>query len=205
MKNAHDPSLAVMDLPRRDARDKLRGRTRYTVDQAGPEVLHAVLLRATVASARITRLDVTPALTMAGVNAIATHRDAPGLHGIGIADHPIFACDIVRYHGEPLAVIAAETLALARRAAKAVIVEYEAMPPVLTLQAALAPDAPSSIPAGKATRCSTPARHGAAISPGKHASTAATPTQPLPAMTSPLSKAPMMSGGRTTCRLSRAR
>ncbi|MDD9720574.1 xanthine dehydrogenase family protein molybdopterin-binding subunit [Sulfitobacter sp. PR48] len=141
MKNAHDPSLAVMDLPRRDARDKLRGRTRYTVDQAGPEVLHAVLLRATVASARITRLDVTPALTMAGVHAIATHRDAPGLHGIGIADHPIFASDTVRYHGEPLAVIAAETLALARRAANAVIVEYEAMPPVLTLQAALAPDA----------------------------------------------------------------
>lgn len=142
MNNAHDPSLAVMDLPRRDARDKLRGRTRYTVDQAGPEVLHAVLLRATVASARITRLDVTPALAMEGVHAVATHLDAPGLHGIGIADHPIIASDIVRYHGEPVAVIAAETLALARRAARAVIVDYETLPPVLTLQAALAPDAP---------------------------------------------------------------
>src|SRR5579859_7849490 len=104
-----DATTATMDLPRRDARDKLEGRTRYTVDLGRPGMLHAVLLRAEVASARILAIDTAPARKMPGVRAIAVAADAPGMHGIGIADHPLFATDRIRYDGEPLAAIAADT------------------------------------------------------------------------------------------------
>ncbi|WP_324753225.1 xanthine dehydrogenase family protein molybdopterin-binding subunit [Roseovarius sp. Pro17] len=133
---------AVMDLPRRDARDKLQGRTKYTVDAGGSDVIHAALLRSDRASARIRNMDVGPALNMPGVLGIATCKDAPGLHGLGIADHPIFADDTVRYHGEPIAAIAAETVAQARAAAAAIVVEYDPLPAVLTMAEALANDAP---------------------------------------------------------------
>ncbi len=142
MTESMDKTTAVMNLPRRDARDKLQGRTKYTVDAGGSDVLHAALLRSDVASARITRLDTSAALKMPGVQAIATAADAPGLHGLGIADHPVFADKVVRYHGEPLAVIAAETLAQARAAAKAIIIEYAELPKVLTMAEALSQDAP---------------------------------------------------------------
>ncbi|MEB8386556.1 xanthine dehydrogenase family protein molybdopterin-binding subunit [Rhodobacteraceae bacterium KMM 6894] len=132
----------VMNLPRRDARDKLQGRTKYTVDVGGVEVLHAALLRAEVASARIKRVDISAALAMPGVQAIVSASDAPGLHGMGVADHPIFAANTVRYHGEPIAAIAADTLAQARAAAAAIVVEYDRLPAVLTMADALASDAP---------------------------------------------------------------
>lgn len=136
-----DMSTTVMDLPRRDAQDKLRGRTRYTVDRAGPNTLHAALLRSKVAAGRIRKLDISAALEAPGVRAIATGQDAPGLYGIGIADHPLLAIDTIRYHGEPIVAIAAETEAQARAALAAVILEIEELEPVLTMGDALAPDA----------------------------------------------------------------
>ena len=134
-------STTVMDLPRRDARDKLRGRTRYTNDRARPDMLQAVLLRSNVSSGRIIRLDVRAALECPGVLAIATAADAPGNYGIGIADHPLFAVDVIRYNGEPIAAIAAQTEAEARAALKAIIIEIEPLEPVLTMAEALEPDA----------------------------------------------------------------
>jgi CO/xanthine dehydrogenase Mo-binding subunit len=142
MSRAVDPASVVMDLPRRDGRDKVTWRTRYTTDQIGPGMLHAVHVRSTIASARILRIDLSQALAMKGVRAVATFADAPGLHGIGIADHPLFAHDIIRYHGEPLAAIAADTLEIARAAAALVVVEVEPLPKLLTMAQALAVDAP---------------------------------------------------------------
>ena len=135
------PHKAVMDYPRRDAADKLRGRTKYTVDMAGQDVLHAVLVRSDVAAGAIKDLDLTVAKAMPGVRAVAWAADAPGLHGLGIADHPIFARDMVRYHGEPLAAIAADTLSQAQAAAKMVKAQIEPIPPVPTMASALAEDA----------------------------------------------------------------
>src|ERR1700733_227826 len=137
-----DPSSAVMDFPRRDAQDKLRGRTRFTVDRARPGMLHAALLRAETPSARIVRIDVSLARKMPGVRAIATGRDASALHGIGIADHPLFATGLIRYVGEPIAAVAAETSAQAEPAAGAIIVELEPLSAIITMADALAPDAP---------------------------------------------------------------
>ena len=105
------------DLPRRDAEDKLRGRTRYAIDRAEAGMLHGALARADVAAGRITRIDASAALAMPGVHAVVTEADAPGLYGVGIADHPLLAREHVRFHGEPVAAVAAETLELARAAA----------------------------------------------------------------------------------------
>ncbi len=136
-----DPSNATMNFPRRDAGDKLRGRTRYTVDRGRPGMLHAVLLRAETPSARILHIDTSEARKKPGVRAIVTGPDAPGLHGIGIADHPLFATDLIRYDGEPLAAVAAETFAQAQAAAAAIVVEFEPLPAVISMAEALAPDA----------------------------------------------------------------
>jgi len=133
---------ATMNFPRRDARDKLRGRTRYTVDQVRPGMLHAALARAQVPSARILRVDVSAARRMPGVRAVATAADGPFRHGIGIADHPLFATDRIRYDGEPVAAIAADTLAQAQAAAAAVVVDLEPLPAAISMADALAPNAP---------------------------------------------------------------
>jgi len=137
-----EPSNAVANFPRRDARDKLKGQTRYTVDGGRPGMLHAALLRADAPSARIVRVDASDARKMPGVRAIVTAADAPGRHGIGIADHPLFATGWIRYDGEPIAAVAAETLAQAQAAAAAIIVDLEPLPAVISMADALAPDAP---------------------------------------------------------------
>ncbi len=140
---------AVMNFPRRDARDKVTGRTRFTVDVGGSDLLHAALLRSDAASARIVRLDVEKARKLPGVRAIATAKDVPGLYGIGIADHPLLANELVRYHGEPIAAIAADTLEQARAAIEAIELELEPMPPILTMAEALADGAPLIHPGWK--------------------------------------------------------
>src|SRR5713226_1362649 len=129
------------DFRRRDARDKLRGRTRYTIDRYLPGMLHAAMLRASVPSGRIVRLDVSRAARMPGVRAVVTAADAPGKIGIGIADHPLFARDLIRYDGEPLAAIAADTFVQAKAALATIDVEVEPLPAVLTMAEAIAPEA----------------------------------------------------------------
>jgi CO/xanthine dehydrogenase Mo-binding subunit len=133
---------AVMNLGRRDARDKLAGRTRYTIDQAGPGTLQAAIRRSEIASARIVSIDPSVAKAMPGVRAIITAIDAPGTHGIGVIDHPLFARDVIRYYGEPIAAVAADTIEQARAAAAAIRIEIEPMAPVLSMGEALAADAP---------------------------------------------------------------
>ena len=133
---------ATMDFRRRDAGDKLRGRTRYTIDRYLPGMLHAAVLRASVPSGRIVRLDTTKAARMPGVRAIITTADAPGKIGIGIADHPLFARDVIRYDGEPLAAVAADTLTQAQTALAVIEVEIAPLPAALTMADALQPAAP---------------------------------------------------------------
>jgi CO/xanthine dehydrogenase Mo-binding subunit len=132
----------VQDLPRRDARDKIAGRTRYTADRVGRDMLHAAILRSERASGRIVRLDLKSALAIKGVRAIVTAADAPGFHGIGVADQTLFARDVVRHVGEPLAAVAADTPEIARAALAAIVVEIEPLPAALTMAEALAPGAP---------------------------------------------------------------
>lgn len=127
-----------VDLPRRDARDKVRGRTRFAVDRSPQGALHGVLARATVPAGVIRSLDVAVARDMPGVRAVVTGTDAPGRYGIGVADHPLMAIDRVRYVGEPVAAIAADSPSQARAAARAVGLVLEATPANLTMASSLA-------------------------------------------------------------------
>lgn len=125
-------------LRRRDAPDKLRGRTRFAIDRSEVGMLYVALRRADLPAARIVSVDTGAALAMPGVHAIVTERDAPGLYGVGIADHPLFARGVIRHYGEPIAAVAAETLALARAAAAAIVVQAEPLQAHLTMAQALA-------------------------------------------------------------------
>lgn len=129
------------DTPRRDAEDKLRGRTRFTVDRDRTGMLHAAIRRADCAAGRVVRIDTGAAEAMPGVRAVVTAAHAPGRYGIGVADHPLFADGVIRHHGEPLAAVAAETPEQAAAAAAAVVVEIEPLPPLLTMADSLAPAA----------------------------------------------------------------
>lgn len=130
------------NAPRRDAEDKLRGRTRFTVDTAPPGLLFGVLVRAPVASATIRGVDAIRARAMPGVRAIVGPDDAPGRYGIGVADHPLFADGRIRHVGEPLLAIAADTLDQAQAAAATVALDLEETPAAVTMAEALDPHAP---------------------------------------------------------------
>lgn len=139
--NRDSETTVTMDYPRRDSADKLAGQTRYTVDRVGADTLHAVLFRSQVAAGRIVRLDVEAARKAPGVRAVVTSADAPGRFGLGIADHTIFAEGVIRHHGEPIAAIAADTLAQAKAAKALIELEVEPLPALLTMADALAPGA----------------------------------------------------------------
>ena len=85
--------------------------------------------------ARITKIDIAPALAIAGVFAVLTHEDVPGRPTVGQInpDRPVLAGQEVRYWGQPIAVTAAEDIDTARRAAAAIVIEYELLEPLTDL------------------------------------------------------------------------
>jgi CO/xanthine dehydrogenase Mo-binding subunit len=121
---------------------KVTGATRYAGDYSMPNMLHARVLRSQHASAKILRVDTTRARAFPGVVAVLTAEDLPGAHvatdipGVtGTAkragtDAPILASDRVRFLGEAIAIVAAETLEIAERALDLIQVDYEPYPAV---------------------------------------------------------------------------
>jgi CO/xanthine dehydrogenase Mo-binding subunit len=128
---------------RADGPDKVTGSGRYTADLTLTGMLAAKFRYAGVAHARITRLDVSAARQIPGVMAVLTAADVPDVHfGPFVQDRTLFARDVVRFEGDVVAAVAATTAAIAQRAVDAIVVEYEPLPIVTDLQAALAVDAP---------------------------------------------------------------
>jgi CO/xanthine dehydrogenase Mo-binding subunit len=129
---------------RPDAAPKARGSFAYASDLHIDGMLYGQTIRGTVAHARIPRIDLSAATAVSGVHAALTAADLPTAERFGLmrADQPVLAGERVRYVGEPLALIAAETPEQARRAAAAVTVEYESLEPVFDPVAALRPGAP---------------------------------------------------------------
>lgn len=131
-------------VPRTDAVAKVTGAADYCVDLAAPRMLHAHVVRAERAHARINGIDGELARRMPGVTAVVTSADLVGLFprfGHVIADHPILAIDVVRYWGEPVALVVAETAVQAADAASEVRVDYTDLPALMTAAAALEPGA----------------------------------------------------------------
>jgi len=115
-----------------DVTAKASGTFPYAADLWAEGLLWAAVLRSPHPHARIVSIDTSPAAGMPGVHAVVTHADVPGdaSHGRRVADRPVFAKDLVRHHGEPIAAVAADHPDTARLAAAAIAVEYEVLEPV---------------------------------------------------------------------------
>jgi CO/xanthine dehydrogenase Mo-binding subunit len=128
---------------RPDADDKIRGRAMYAFDLAIDGMLFARVLRSPVPAGRIVSLDTRRARAMPGVRAVVTAADGPAtLAGEFLIDTPLFAHESVRYVGEPIAAVAADTLEAANIAVAAIALDIASGPAVTTLDEALAPGAP---------------------------------------------------------------
>jgi CO/xanthine dehydrogenase Mo-binding subunit/aerobic-type carbon monoxide dehydrogenase small subunit (CoxS/CutS family) len=129
---------------RLDAPSKVSGRLQYAADMSMPNMLHMQVLRSPLPSARIELLDVSEARAMPGVEAILTCDDVPGIDGFGVFyhDQPIMARDVVRYTGEAIAAVIAQTPYIAHEAMKKIRLNLSPMTGVFDAEQALAPDAP---------------------------------------------------------------
>jgi CO/xanthine dehydrogenase Mo-binding subunit len=131
--------------PRRDAREKLRGQAQFVGDLLIPRMLHGKVLRSPIAHGRIVSIDTSAAEKIPGVVCVLTGadlRDIDPYYGHAIKDRPVIAIDKVRFHGEQVAAVAAETPAAAAAAVEAIVVEYEELPALATVEDAVADGAP---------------------------------------------------------------
>jgi CO/xanthine dehydrogenase Mo-binding subunit len=141
-------------LPRHDQAEKVAGSTRYAGDLAFAGMLHARLVRSPLPSARITGRDAAAALAVPGVVAVLFGEDVP--HNVVRVDVPgqavevaalkatmeVLATERVRFHGEPVALVVAETTEALAAACDLVSVDYEELPAVFEPEDALAGGAP---------------------------------------------------------------
>ena len=129
--------------PRVDGLAKVTGSARYVADQTIPGMISGRLVHSTRSHARILGIDTAAARALPGVHAVITGEDVGEyLYGRRIKDIPVLARGIVRYSGERVAAVAAETEEIARHAADLIDVTYEDLPAVLDVPEALDPDAP---------------------------------------------------------------
>ena len=139
---ASEPTAADGPWIRADGPAKVTGQARYTADLVFPGLAHARLLLAGRAHARIIRLDTARARALPGVLAVLTQDDVPerryGSFDF-VLDRTLFARDVVRFEGEVVAAVAALTPDQAAAAIAAIDVEYEDLPPILDVEAALEP------------------------------------------------------------------
>ncbi|NLT57973.1 MAG: xanthine dehydrogenase family protein molybdopterin-binding subunit [Clostridiales bacterium] len=129
-------------IPRKEAWDKVTGRAQYCDDLPVTGLLEARLLTSTCAHATIVRIDMTRALAVDGVKSILTGDDCPELFGPLVQDRPALARGVVRYAGEPVALVVAQDAPAAELAARLIEVDYAPLPLVLTPSQALADGAP---------------------------------------------------------------
>jgi xanthine dehydrogenase D subunit len=118
---------------RPDGGPKVRGEFAFAGDLWAEGMLWGATLRSVHPSARILATDIGPALRIPGVRAVITADDIPGSRRYGLEhrDQPVFAADVVRYVGEPVAAVAADHPDTARRACRAIVVDYQVTPPLL--------------------------------------------------------------------------
>ncbi len=131
-------------VPKVDALEKVLGKAVYAEDLSFPGMLYGRVLRAGIPHAVIERIDVSEARRIEGVACVLTAEDIPGVNRFGIAfqDQCALAQDKVRYIGEPVALVAAESEELAKEAVRHIDVHYKELPVVTNPHEALAEGAP---------------------------------------------------------------
>ncbi|MGE5675233.1 MAG: xanthine dehydrogenase family protein molybdopterin-binding subunit [Mycobacterium leprae] len=147
---ARETSLLGQSVRRVDAVPKLRGEPVYMTDRSFTNPCYGAVLRSPHPHALIKRLDTSKAKALPGVLCVLTWEDVPGLNGFGIVvpDQPVLCKEKVRMVGDALALVAAETPAIARAALQLVEVDYETLPLVGDPLAAVMPESPLVHPDG---------------------------------------------------------
>lgn len=130
--------------PRTDSVAKVTGAAKYADDYVFPGMLYGATLRAKLPHARILNIDPTRARALPGVHAVLTHADVPGSqnHGLMFDDWPVLCSDKVRYQGDAVAIVAADTQEIAEQALDLIQVVYEELPVVDNPVDAAKPGAP---------------------------------------------------------------
>jgi CO/xanthine dehydrogenase Mo-binding subunit len=128
-------------VPQLEGREKLDGSAQYIADLYRPGMLHAAILQSPLPHARIKSYDLTAAQRLEGVRAIVTGEDVDETHRMGafVKDEHALAKGKVRYVGEIVAAVAADSAVIAQEAVRLIQVEYEDLPAVLDPEAALQP------------------------------------------------------------------
>ena len=126
------PPLKVIghSHPRPDAVAKVTGAAKFTDDYSFRDILFGATLRAAHPHARILSIETAGAAALPGVHAVLTHEDLPGenRHGLVYQDWPVLCDDKVRYMGDAVAIVAADSPEIAAEALKLIDVEYEPLP-----------------------------------------------------------------------------
>ncbi|MEE8450077.1 MAG: xanthine dehydrogenase family protein molybdopterin-binding subunit [Thermodesulfobacteriota bacterium] len=136
-------------LPRIDGPDKATGAGLYTGDILLPRMLHGKILRSPLPHALILDIDIRKALRVPGVKAVITADDTPKKkYGMVKPDEHMLALDKVRYIGDEVAAVAAESEEAAEEAVQQIVVEYQELPAVFDAELALKPPAPEIHPGG---------------------------------------------------------
>jgi len=127
---------------RHDSYEKVTGSAAYVGDIFLPGMLYAKFIKSPYAHAKIISIDTSRAKTLPGVRAVITGKDAGNKLGIYMVDRSIIAVDKVRYYGEVVAAVAADTLNIAQDAIELIDIVYEELPAVLDVQEAFKPGSP---------------------------------------------------------------
>lgn len=137
-------AVAGHSIARTDDLQKVTGTLMYAADYPQEGYLHGKILRSPHPHARIKSIDISKAKSLPGVAAVLTAEDVPGRNGFGaiLADQPVICGDKVRFVGDGVALVAADTQAIAREALSLIQVDYEVLPGVFDPREALKPDAP---------------------------------------------------------------
>lgn len=137
-KVVNTPQIRVDSIP------KVTGKEKYAADYSFPGMLYGKVLRAKYPHAQILHLDIQKALELEGVQAVLTSSDIPGSKKIGavIEDQDVLCGEKVRFLGDGVALVAAETPEIAEKALSLIKVDYETLPGVFDPLEALKPGAP---------------------------------------------------------------
>ncbi|MER7788304.1 xanthine dehydrogenase subunit D [Streptomyces sp. NPDC097640] len=159
-QGATTPGAIGESTPRPDGTLKVTGEFAYASDLWHEDMLWGCTLRSPHAHAEIRSIDVAEALAVPGVHTVMTYADLPAEthYGLEIRDQPVLAADRVRYHGEAVAIVAADHPETARRAAARIRVEYAELPLITDEATATAPGAPVLHP-GRTDRHAAHAPH----------------------------------------------
>ncbi|WP_040206074.1 xanthine dehydrogenase subunit D [Neobacillus jeddahensis] len=135
---------------RPDGPDKVTGNLKYLTDLTFPNMLYGKIVRSALPHAEILSISTDEAVKLPGVQAVVTYQDVPGFNGFGIIfpDQPVLCKNRVRYLGDALAAVAADTEEIAEQALQLIKVDYKPLPVVDCPEDALRPNAPRLHPDG---------------------------------------------------------